>query len=334
MTIRIGLIGAGIMGADHARTIVTGVGGAELVAIHDADRERAQSVARACGGAIRVAATADELIADPAIDAVLIASPDETHAPLTIACIEAGKPVLVEKPLASTLDECRSVIAAEMKIGRRLVQVGFMRRFDPGYLAMKEVVTQERLGAPLFFHCVHRNAVAADYMTSELVIVNSAVHEMDIARFLLAEEFASATVISPRPSRNAPKRQPQLIVLETRSGIVIDVEAFVDATYGYDVRGELVCEDGTVTLTPASAVMTRAAGQHASSIEADWRARFKAAYRDQIAAWVDSVGGAEPRGASAWDGYAASVTAAACVEAWRTRRRVEIRAEEAPEFYR
>jgi myo-inositol 2-dehydrogenase/D-chiro-inositol 1-dehydrogenase len=334
MTIRIGLIGTGIMGADHAHTIVTGVGGAELVAIHDADRERAQTVARACGAAIRVTTTADELIADRAVDAVLVASPDETHASLAIACIEAGKPVLVEKPLASTLDECRAVISAEMKSGRRLVQVGFMRRFDPGYLAMKDVVAQNRLGAPLFFHCVHRNAGAADYMTSELVIANSAVHEMDIARFLLAEEFASAMVISPRPSRNAPKRQPQLIVLETRSGVVIDVEAFVDATYGYDVRGELVCEEGSVTLTPGSAVTTRAAGQHASPIEADWRARFNTAYRDQIAAWVDSVGGGEPRGASAWDGYAASVTAAACLEAWRTRTKVEVKVDEAPELYR
>ena len=83
------------------------------------------------------------------------------------------------------LDECRAVISAEMKGGRRLIQVGFMRRFDPGYLAMKEALAQNRLGAPLFFHCVHRNAVGPEYLTSELVIANSAVHEIDIARFLL-----------------------------------------------------------------------------------------------------------------------------------------------------
>src|ERR1700722_5042990 len=115
------------MGADHARTICRDVGGAELAAIHDADRDRASAVARSCGGDVRMAATAVELIADPKIDAVLIASPDQTHAALTIACVEAGKPVLVEKPLASTLEECRAVIAAETKSGHRLVQVGFMR---------------------------------------------------------------------------------------------------------------------------------------------------------------------------------------------------------------
>src|SRR5258708_22180400 len=119
------------MGADHARTIVTGVGGTELAAIHDMDLDRAAGVARSCGGA-RVVEAAAQLVADPKIDAVLVCSPDQTHAALAIACIEAGKPVLVEKPMASTLDECRAVISAEMKGGRRLVQVGFMRRFDPG----------------------------------------------------------------------------------------------------------------------------------------------------------------------------------------------------------
>jgi myo-inositol 2-dehydrogenase/D-chiro-inositol 1-dehydrogenase len=209
-----------------------------------------------------------------------------------------------------------------------------MRRFDPGYLAMKEIVAGGRLGAPLFFHCVHRNAVAPGYMTSELVIANSAIHEMDIARFVLGEEVAAATVISPRASRKMPERQPQLIVLETRSGIVVDIEAFVDASYGYDVRGELVCEEGAVELTPVSAVATRGGGQHAFTIEADWRARFKTAYRDQITAWVDSIRSGRPAGSSAWDGYAASVTAAACIEAWRTRRRVEVEVGDPPDLYR
>jgi myo-inositol 2-dehydrogenase/D-chiro-inositol 1-dehydrogenase len=333
LTIRIGLIGAGIMGADHARTICRDVGGAELAAIHDADRDRASAVARSCRGDARMAATAAELIADPKIDAVLIASPDQTHAALAIACVEAGKPVLVEKPLASTLEECRAVIAAEMKSGHRLVQVGFMRRFDPGYLAMKEVLAQNRLGAPLFLHCVHRNAVAPDYLTSELVIANSAVHEIDIARFLLEEEFAAANVISPHASRKAPGRQPQLIVLETQGGVVVDIEAFVDASYGYEVKGELVCEEGAVRLAPSPAITTREAGQETFPVEPDWRTRFKTAYREQIAAWVGSIRSGEPKGSSAWDGYAASVTAAACIEAWRSRTRTQVTIPNRPEFY-
>ena len=151
-----------VMSVDHARTIASAVGGAELTAVHDKDIDRARRLARPCGDA-RVVETAGELIADPKIDAVLVSSPDETHAPLAIACIAAGKPALVEKPLASTLDECRAVISAEMKGGRGLIQVGFMRRFGPGYLAMKEALVRNRLGSPLFFHCVHRNAVGPEY---------------------------------------------------------------------------------------------------------------------------------------------------------------------------
>ena len=332
MTIRIGLIGAGVMGADHARTIVTAVGGAELAAIHDQDMERARSVARSCGGA-RVVDTADQIVADPQIDAILVCSPDPTHASLAIACIEGGKPVLVEKPLASTLEECRAVIAAEMKGGRRLVQVGFMRRFDPGYLAIKDALAQGRLGAPLFFHCVHRNAVGPDYLTSELVIANSAVHEIDIARFLVEQEFAWVTVTSPRASSKAPRRQPQLIVLETTDGVVVDIEAFVDATYGYEVKGEMVCEAGAITLAPNPPVTTREAGHEMVPIEPDWRGRFRTAYREQLAGWVDSIRGGKPRGSSAWDGYAASATAAACLDAWRSRTRTKVTLPARPDFY-
>lgn len=333
MTIRIGLIGAGIMGADHARTIASGVGGAALAIVHDKDMDRARGVARSCGAA-RVAETPGQVIGDPEVDAVLVCSPDPTHAPLAIACIEAGKPVLVEKPLAATLAECRAVVAAEIEGGRRLVQVGFMRRFDPGYRAMRQALTEGRLGPPLFLHCIHRNAAGPDYLTSELVIANSAVHEIDIARFLLGTELAWATVTSPRASSRAPQRQPQLIVLETTDGVVVDVEAFVDAGYGYDVRAELVCESGTVTLTPGPTVTTRAAGHQAFAIEQDWRDRFRAAYREQLAGWVEWIRGGTPRGSSAWDGYAASAAAAACLEAWRTRARTKVTLEDVPGFYR
>ncbi len=135
MSVKVGIIGAGVMGADHARILHHGIAGADLVAIQDTDGERARRVADGCGAG-RVFDTAAQLIADPAIDAIIVAAPDETHAPLVIACLERGKPVLCEKPLADTLAGCRAVITAEMRGGRRLVQVGYMRRFDPGYQAM------------------------------------------------------------------------------------------------------------------------------------------------------------------------------------------------------
>ncbi len=333
MSVRIGLIGAGVMGADHARTIYSAVGGAELVAIHERDRDRARSVAKACGDA-RVIETAEELIADPAIDAVLISSPDASHAPLAIACIEARKPALVEKPLAATLEECRAVIAAEMQAQRRLIQVGFMRRFDPGYLAMRQVLAENRLGAPLFFHCQHRNAVGPDYLTSELVIANSTVHEIDISRFLLEDDFAFVSVMSPRASKNAPGRQPQFLVMETRSGVVVDVEAYMDSSYGYEVKGEMVCETGSILLAPNPPIKTREAGKEIFAVEPDWRDRFRSAYREQLVSWVASIRDGIFRGSNAWDGYAASFTAAACIEAWRSRMRIKVTFPDTPDFYK
>ncbi len=115
---------------------------------------------------------------------------------------------------------------------------------------------------------------------------------------------------------------------------MVDIEAFVDATYGYEVKGELVCEEGAVMLAPSPAVMRREAGHETFPIEPDWRARFKTAYREQIVAWVDSIRSGEPRGSSAWDGYAASVTAAACIEASRSRTRTEVTMADPPDFYR
>ena len=127
--------------------------GAALVAVADKDRDRASAVASETR-ARRVHAEAGALIDDPDVEAVLIASPDPTHEDLVLACLEAGKPVLCEKPLASTITGCLRIVAAEAAIGRRLVQVGFMRRFDPGYLAMKATLATGRAGAPSCIACI------------------------------------------------------------------------------------------------------------------------------------------------------------------------------------
>ncbi|MBX9455891.1 MAG: Gfo/Idh/MocA family oxidoreductase [Rhizobium sp.] len=328
---RIGIIGTGIMGTDHALILEAGVAGAELAGVQDANRDRAEALARQTGA--RVFADPQSLISDPGIDAVMVCSPDATHHPLALAAIGAGKPVLVEKPLASTLKEARDVIDAEIKHGRRLVQVGFMRRFDPGYRAMKAELAGGRLGQALFLHCIHRNAVAPDYVTSDLVIASSAGHEFDIARFLLDDEIVSASVTSPRASRLAPGRQPQFIVLETARGVVVDIEVFVDCGYGYDVRGELVCEKGTISLNPSPPTSLRHAGHDGHETPPDWRDRFRHAYRAQMEAWIASLSGKPNDGASAWDGYRAIRVTEACLEAWRSGDRIAVPVEDRPGFY-
>lgn len=333
MTIRIGLIGCGIMGADHAAIFHRDVAGAELAAIFDADTARAEALAAKMPGT-EVAASAEALINDPNIDAVLIAAPDALHAPLTLACIAARKPVLCEKPLADSLDACRAVVEAEVAAGRMLVQVGFMRRFDAGYRGMKAGLRSGQYGAPLFLHCVHRNKIAPDYVTSPLVLANSLVHEMDIARYVLDEDYAFVTVIPGPVTRHSKTRQPQFLVLETLSGVVVNAEMTPDCQYGYEVQGELVCEDGTISLAPAPPVAARHAGIAGYTVEEDWRPRFAGAYRVQAQEWVASIrAGTNPGGASAWDGYVASLTAAASHDALASRQRTAIVLPPRPALY-
>ena len=329
---RIGIIGTGVMGADHAALLADGVANARLVAVQDFDRGRAENIAASLS--VRAIANADALISDRDVDAVMVCSPDGTHAALALRAIAAGKPVLVEKPLAASLEDAEAIIRAEVAAGKRLVQVGFMRRFDAGYVEMKQALASGELGRPLFLHCVHRNAVGPDYLTSELVIANSAGHECDIARYLLGEEITSAIVASPPATRNAPNRQPQFILLQTASGVVVDIEVFTDAQYGYDVRAELVCEDGTVALDPSPATTLRAKGHDGFRTPADWRPRFRQAYRAQLEAWTAGILTRTPSGSSAWDGYMAMLVTKACLHAWKTGNRAAVELPEKPSLYR
>ena len=331
MSIRIGVIGTGVMGADHARTLGRHVAGAVLAAVYDADAARAKIVADETGAA-NVAPSPGALIAGKTIDAVLIASPDGTHKELVLACLAAKKPVLCEKPLAPTPVECLDVIAAEVKLGRRLVQVGYMRRFDPSYVDMKAARRSGQFGKALMFHCLHRNVSAPPWFDAGMAITNSAVHEFDIARWLLDEELASVEAFVPGPAQ-AGAGSPVFLVLAAASGVLVTIEVFNNARYGYDVRGELVCETGTVSLRQPATIEANAALARTTAYPADWRPRFADAYRLQLQAWVHGLQAGTADGASAWDGYAASAIAQAGVRSLAEDRRIAIELAERPALY-
>jgi myo-inositol 2-dehydrogenase / D-chiro-inositol 1-dehydrogenase len=332
MTVNIGLIGTGVMGADHARTLATQVAGIKLRALTDADAARAKSVA-AETGAETVAADPLAVINDPLVHAVLIASPDHTHHDLTLACIAAGKPVLCEKPLAPTSLECLDIISAETARGRRLVQVGYMRRFDPAYTEMKATLLSGKLGLPLFFHCVHRNLSAPPWFDSKMAISNSAVHEIDISRWLLDEELASVQVFQPATSSPNATVSPVFLVMRTASGKLVNVENNNNGGYGYDVKGELACEKGAVSLRSPLNCEVSFGQIQGTSYPADWRPRFAAAYRLQLQAWVKSVESGTSAGASAWDGYAASAVGEAGLAALASGQAAKVSLVPKPALY-
>ena len=330
MSIRIGLIGAGIMGSDHARLFAEEVPGVSLQVICDADLARAKKAADATGAS----AASDPLavIADKSIDAVVIAAPDQFHAPLTLACIAAGKPVLCEKPLSQDNNECLQVLAAEENCGRHLVQIGFMRRFDPSYTEIKSLLTNGELGKALMFHCFHRNVSPAYDFKAEMAICNSAPHEFDVARWMLDSDFKSISVFRP-PSGGATA--PVFMVLETIAGQLVNIEVNISATYGYDVRGELVGEKGTAFLRAPVNADINLGLKHINTYPADWRPRFVEAYRRQNIAWVNSISSGKPNiGATAWDGYCSTAVADAGVAALHSGKPALVQQITKPKFYK
>ncbi|GAN80485.1 Gfo/Idh/MocA family oxidoreductase [Acidocella aminolytica] len=335
MSIRIAVLGAGIMGTDHARIIARDLPGAVLQLVCDASPDRARGVANAFGA---VDAITDPLaaIARPDVDAVLIASPDETHAPLALAAIAAGKPALCEKPLAPSTADCLKVIESETKNGRRFLQLGFMRRFDPSYGEMKSALTGRLIGKAVMMHNIHRNVEAPANFTGQMAITNSAPHEFDAARFVLDTDYTAISVFQPENIETTRIGAPVFMVLETASGPLVNIEINNNATYGYDVRSELVGETGAVQLAAPTPARFDLALQSFQRYPADWRPRFAEAYRLQNRAWLDAIRTAMPSpiAATAWDGYCAARIAEAGVLSLAEKRRVTLPRLETPSFYR
>jgi myo-inositol 2-dehydrogenase/D-chiro-inositol 1-dehydrogenase len=315
--LRVGIIGVGTMGADHAERIARRISRARLVAVSDADRARAWQVAGRFEG-VRAIPEPLDLVADPDVDAVLIASPGSVHEEQLLACLERGVPVLCEKPLTMDTESALRVLEAERAGGRPLVQVGFMRRFDPEYAQLKEMLDSGRFGRTLLLHNTHRNKEVPDSFRSEMIVRDSLVHEVDVARFVFGEEVAEITVYSPTPTSVAADgvADPQVSVFRMTGGALVTNEVFVNNQVGYEVRCEAVAEGGTIIAGRAWAGIYRTVGDQDGGywgglLAPDFRERFERAYDLEVQAWVDSALRGEVVGATSWDGYAATAVCSA-----------------------
>jgi myo-inositol 2-dehydrogenase/D-chiro-inositol 1-dehydrogenase len=257
-----------------------------------------------------------------------------THEQYVLASIAAGKPVFCEKPLATSQEACLRIVQAEVEHGNRLVQVGYMRRYDAAYRALKAVIDGRSLGEPLLMHCTHRNPSVPGYYTSDSAIEDTGVHEIDMVRWMFDEEIRATTVLTPRKSRNGGDLQdPLVLLLEMESGILIDVEISVNVRYGYDIRGEVSCENGTAALGESTPVVIRRDNAFIGRVPQDWRERFIRAYDVELQEWADAVRSGGAFGPSAWDGYAAAVASDAALLAKQTGARTEVRLAEKPTLY-
>jgi myo-inositol 2-dehydrogenase / D-chiro-inositol 1-dehydrogenase len=333
MALNVGVIGVGKIGQDHIRRLTETLAGARVVAVSDADSARAKDVAARLSGA-SVHATGEALIAAKDVDAVLVTSWGATHAAYVLAAIRADRPVFCEKPLADTEKECLAIVEAEAALGRRLVQLGFMRRFDPQYRAMKETIHSGAIGFPLMFHSVHRNPSSPAHFKATMAITDTAVHDIDIARFLLDDEPVAIAVKAPRANRRAGGvADPLLMLMDMRSGALVTIETSIHVAYGYDIRGEVIGETGTVSLAEQSEVVIKANGAFSGRVFDDWPARFAPAFDVEFRAWIAAAAKGGAAGPSAWDGYVATAATLAGVRALETGAREPIKLQERPPLY-
>jgi myo-inositol 2-dehydrogenase/D-chiro-inositol 1-dehydrogenase len=330
--LRVGVIGTGGMGGRHARNIDAQTPGARLTAVMDIDADRAAEVAEPAGAAVFT--DGHDLIGAGSVDAVIIASPDATHAELAAACLDAGKPALVEKPLATDLTGAAGVVEAEAKRGRRLLQVGLMRHYDPQHVAVKEAVDRGDIGRPLMFRGWHRNPPEARPPTSEEVLVNAAVHDIYSARWLLGDEvsevFVRGTTINPE---RTDQWDLQLMTLTMAGGAIATVEVNKDSGFGYEVGVEMSGSRGMVSTAPHHTPVIRREGQMRQSVEPDWLERFATAYVIEVQAWVASVLHDRPEGPTAWDGYLTLAAALAGAMSIETGAPVPVEIPERPPLY-
>ena len=286
MTVRIGLIGAGGMGRAHLARIANDLSGGEIVAVADINHEAAVSAAEPYGA--KAYDSSDELIDDPNVDAVLIATFGKVHAPDVIKTIEAGK---------------------------KLVTVGFMRRFDAAYNEMKKVLDDGDNGQALLVHNRHRNPTVPESYTSRMAIDDTAIHEIDTMRWLLDEEIVKVRVERPRSTTHRFDHliDPVVVVMYTESGVRIDDEVNVNLQYAYSIECELVLETAAVRLGDQERIHIRDIHGDRNAMCQSHIDRFEAAFNREVQEWINAVARDEHTGSTSWDGYAATSVVDAAV---------------------
>jgi len=319
---RVGVVGAGGMGACHARNIAA-LDGAVLAWVADPDGDKAQALADELG--TEWLADAEEALDD--CEAVVVASPDRFHAGAVHAALDHSRPILVEKPLTVELADALGIVNREVDLGRRLVQVGFMRVYDPRHVQVRDALGS--LGEVHHIRSVHRNTVSTA-RTVPRILVESVIHDLHTVRWLSGREIEEVTTTTVE--RDDTVRM--VVVLCRLVGGAIATIEFDDAAAGYEVSVEVTAERGNVVAAEPYRATVRAAGSVGATIGADWFAPFLEAYRVEMTDWLASVRSGAARGPSAWDGYAAQAAVVAAAASGQSRRPEAVEMVERPAIYR
>ncbi len=304
----IGLVGAGRMGAVHARLIAGGIPRARLAGIADIDRDAARRLAAEVGDPPGYGSL-DELLAAPGIDAVLIAISSNRHLDAIRAAAAAGKDILCEKPIALTIEDTDAAIAATDAAGVRL-QVGFMRRWDPDYARAKARLASGRYGRPTLFSSLQFDPAPpplafADPVVSGGIMVDMGIHEFDLARWLMADEVtevhAYGSAIASPGFCAIGDADTVAVALRFAGGALGSVLLARSTTYGEDVRTEVLATNGSVWIGGIPTTPGASSGGLPGAAGAPWTGtvatdtldpsipRFERGYGDQTRAFVEAI---------------------------------------------
>jgi predicted dehydrogenase len=235
------------MGRHHAENLARRVPEARLVALFDANEEIRERVAADLG--VTSVASVEALVDHADVHAVVVVSPASYHEDHALAAVRAGKDVFLEKPIATSLDGADRVIAAAREAGVRL-QVGFQRRYDAPYAEARRIVASGTLGTALFYRGINRDREAPTGAPGSLatndILTESAIHDLDGARWMMADEVTGVRASLATIGDAAPAPNVAMVELRFMRGGIAHVEAMRGARYGYDIRSEIMCERGAV----------------------------------------------------------------------------------------
>lgn len=332
--LRIVVVGAGVMGTDHIARITRKIAGATVSAIVEPDAGRAAAAAGLVPGVAMFPRIEDALEAG-AVDAALIAAPAQFHEPVLLSVLRAGLPILCEKPLTPDPESAWRILEAEQEGGRQLIQVGFMRRFDPHYRQLRAIISAGTAGKLLMLHAAHRNPSVPSGYTQDMLITDSVVHEFDIIPWLARSSIHTVEVRYGRRNSLGPAhlRQPVLVLMELESGVLADVEMSASARFGYQVATEAVLESGVARIGQPAGLQLWHDERFQIAEHASYTSRFSEAYDAEVQAWADAARRGAIAGPSAWDAYAAAVACATGVQALSAPGPVSLDLPAVPDFY-
>ncbi len=331
--VNVGLIGLGRMGSIYLDCLARRTPNANLAAIADVQAELAEAKAREYG-VPHWYADHRALLAQEDIQAVVIASPTSTHRQVIIQAAQAGKDIFCEKPIALTLEDTDAALEAVEKAGVKL-QLGFMRRFDAGYAAAKKKIDEGAIGKPVTFKAIGRDPFCpkleyADPNVSGGLILDMAIHDFDLARWLMGSEVKrvyseGGTLVFPELN-TVGDIDNAVVSLLFENGALGNVEVSRNALYGYDIRTEVLGSEGGLMIgyfqqTPLL-LLTKQGITHDMVpyiIE-----RFGEAYRTQVRHFVDCIQQGQEPEVGGVDGRAAVEIGLAATISFNEGRPVEL----------